>query len=347
MTERHHRGQNPFVLTRFIGGAILLLLIGSIAGLDYSLGPSIQLSIVYLIPIIMAALFLGTVPALLMALAASLAWFWNGEIVVPHDYGVEVTVWNGVSRTTIYLALALAVSRLRHEQLELQRVNRVREDFLSMVAHQLRQPAVALVLLSTGLQGSRALANDEHGILDGLREQARGLARLADQLLAIGQIEAGEFKLNRISCDLEEVVRAAARETAAPSRVEVSAEGGPLLIHADPVRVGQAVDNLLSNALKYSPEARLVTARVAPAGRDAVVEVTDNGIGFTGDEAKLLFRKYGRLDSARAANVEGTGIGLYFTSLLVTAHGGSVSAESRGPGQGATFRLRLPLEASR
>lgn len=328
---------------RAVGWLAHLAAVGVIGWVDYAVGPDIQLSVVYIVPIVTAALWLGREAALLVAFAGAAAWFFNAELVRPTSYGLGVVLWNGVSRLAIYLVLAIVVDRIRRNQLELRKLNRMREEFLTLVAHELRQPAAAMALTTASLADSPSVRPEERRLLLGLQRQARGLARLAAQLLAIGRVESGELELNTARLDLRDLVREAAREAAEPDRVEIHLPSSPLLVEADPERIRQAIDNLVSNALKFSPPSTPVTLRASNRASRAHVEVIDRGAGFSAEEMALLFRKYGRVRSSRTAGIEGTGIGLYLTRLVVEAHGGQVTATSAGPGRGSTFSFGLPL----
>lgn len=310
---------------------------------DYLLGPDLQLSVIYLVPIVTSALWWGRTPAVATALAGSTAWFINTEFIRPAQYGWEVLAWNGASRVVIYTVLALLVDRIRGDQLELRRVNRLRDEFLALVAHELRQPAAALSLITATLVDSAAEEDPERRLLLKLQEQARGLARLAGQLLAIGRLENGDLQLNLATTDLRQVAAEAVRESAMAERIELSVPSERLLVRGDPERLRQALDNLISNGLKYSPPAARVSVSLRCEDNTARVEVRDEGIGLAASELPLLFSKYARIARAETARVAGAGLGLYLTRTLVEAHGGRVAASSPGRGKGATFGITLPL----
>lgn len=320
-----------------------LITVAVIGVADYLLGPDVQLSVVYLVPIITSALWLGRTPAVVIAVAGSAAWFINAELTRPEPYGAPIFLWNIVSRLVIYVMLALLVDRIRRDQVELRRLNRLREEFVAMVAHELRQPAAAMSLVAATLASSASSDPAERNLLGKLQDQARTLARLAEQLLAIGRLETGELRLNVIPTDLRELATEAAREAPSPERVELLLPDRSMVVSGDPERLRQAIDNLISNGLKYSPAPAPVLVSVR--GEDGAVrlEVSDRGIGLAASDLARLFRKYGRLSRAETVRVEGVGLGLYFTRMLVEAHGGRVSASSPGVGKGATFGFSIPL----
>ena len=175
-----------------------------------------------------------------------------------------------------------------------------------------------------------------------LHQQARDLGRLAEDILAVAHLESGEFWLLPGAVDVRALVAVLAEQAAEPSRVQVEAPPGPVFVEADAERLRQALGNLLSNASKYSPHEASIRITIAATEDEAKVSVIDQGVGFAAEQIPQLFRKYSRLHDERTAGVEGVGLGLYLTRLLVEAHGGTIQAASPGPGRGATFTIILP-----
>ena len=117
----------------------------------------------------------------------------------------------------------------------------------------------------------------------------------------------------------------------------------PLAVRADPVRLAQVLDNLVGNALRYTPPAATLNSAWGSAGKDVVISVRDDGPGLTPEQAARVFERFYRADPSRSRDAGGSGLGLAITRSLVEAMGGSVSVTSEGPGQGATFTVRLPI----
>ncbi len=310
---------------------------------DYVTGPLVTFTLVYVVPIVTSAYWWGRWPALVTAIAAAGAWFVNSEIFGAARLPAQIAAWNLLSRLGIYVLIALVVDRIRRDQIELRRLNQLREHFLATVAHELRQPAAALSLATASLAEAQAIGADERRLLLELQRQARDLSRLAGQLLSIGRIESGNLQLNFVDVDLRELARSAVAEAPQPERCDLALAERAVVVRADPERLRQAIDNVLANALKYSPAPERVSVAVSAKNGSARVEVHDRGIGLTADELPLLFRKYGRVPRPEAARVEGVGLGLYLAQMLVRAHGGTVAASSPGRGAGATFALTVPL----
>lgn len=222
-------------------------------------------------------------------------------------------------------------------------LDREREEFLALVSHDLRQPAAAISIVAEGLAKSKQLSPLERDALDGLREQARSLSVFAEDVLSISQLESGALKLAPTSFDLAHLATALARQAPEADRIEVQAPDAPVQVRADATRIGRAVDNLLRNAVAYSPPGTPVVVRVGRTETHATLEVIDRGVGFEPAEAACLFQKYSRLAGARRGGPVGFGLGLYLARLMVEAHGGAITAETEGPGSGARFCILLPL----
>jgi DNA-binding NarL/FixJ family response regulator/anti-sigma regulatory factor (Ser/Thr protein kinase) len=231
--------------------------------------------------------------------------------------------------------LAAAYSRLAA-------VDRQREESLALLAHELRQPIAAIGALIEGLVNTPGLGTGEQHALTTLREQAHRIRRFADDLVAIARLEAGHFRLQRSPADLGVLVVASVRQSPDADRVQLEVPASPLMVDVDSERLRQAIMNLVTNAAKYSPAGAPIRVVVRATNGDAGVEVRDEGIGFTAEDLPKLFEKYGRVRRSETQGIAGAGFGLYLTRLLVESHGGRVTAESAGPGLGATFRIVLP-----
>jgi DNA-binding NarL/FixJ family response regulator/anti-sigma regulatory factor (Ser/Thr protein kinase) len=221
-------------------------------------------------------------------------------------------------------------------------VDRQREESLALLAHELRQPIAAIGALIEGLVNTPGIGAGEQHALVTLREQAHSIQRFADDLLAIAQLETGHFRLHRSLVDLGVLVVATVRQGPETNRVQLEVPAAPVMADVDTERLRQAITNLVTNAAKYSPVAAPIRVTVRATNGDAAVEVRDEGIGFTADDLPRLFEKYGRVRRSETRGIAGSGFGLYLTRLLVESHGGRVTAESAGPGLGATFRILLP-----
>ena len=251
------------------------------------------------------------------------------------------------------VALA-ALSRAVMAQLELDRQNRTlreleraREEFMGLVAHELRTPLSSVVGYVEELRDGSAgtLSDDQQRFLAVIARNAERLRLLVDDLLFMARAEAGHASLDRADVDLS-VLAAEAVEAARFGASEKSLElalrdGSAVRVDGDSRRLGQAIDNLLSNAIKFTPAGGRVDVSVEMQGSEAVVAVTDSGMGIGADELPHIFGRFYRTSGAEDAAIPGTGLGLGITRAIADAHGGLVEVESE-LGRGTTFRLRLP-----
>lgn len=240
------------------------------------------------------------------------------------------------------LAGAVAVFR---DITPLKELERLREEWTAVIAHDLRQPVNVITLGCEALPLTHPgeLAEKEARTVDRIRTSADRLARMIEDLLDFSRIEAQRLKIVPRELDLAallcDVIDRAPAETAG-HRIQFAGPAGPIPVLADPARVEQVVGNLLSNAAKYGvPGAEIVLA-VAPAAGAVEVAVTNRGRGIPPDELPRLFTRFYRTRAAERA-AGGLGLGLYIVKGLVEAHGGQVWAESV-PGETTTFRFTLP-----
>jgi signal transduction histidine kinase len=250
-----------------------------------------------------------------------------------------------------------ALSRAVVAQLELRRQNerlraldRLKDELVAVVAHDLRTPLTSIRgyvdMLLAGDAGP--LTETQQRFLGVVDRNSGRLERLTGDLLLLARYEAGELELDLRPIDVAAVVRDAA-EAARPAAeavgigLEVEIDDVPSL-RADRERLGQLLDNLVSNAVKFTPAGgRIALAlRRAPGGCGVAIEVADSGPGIPADEQPLLFERFYRARGATEARVPGTGLGLAIAKTIADGHGGTIAVESR-EGDGATFRVTLPL----
>ncbi len=307
-----------------------------IALLDLSTGLEVSFSIFYVIPPVVAGWYLGARLGIGVALLTGLSWAYAESVT--RVASMPAAFWNRGTRVLVIIAFTYLVALVHRNQSELRRLLAQRDEFLSLVAHELRAPVAAIDIVATGLTRAAALSDPERHALDRLREQARGLTTLAESLLSVGRLEAGVGRLDPREFDLREMLITLAGDE---SRLEVTAPMSPVVVTADHDTIRRAIMNVVDNALKFSRPGDPVALELREDPGHATVRITDRGIGFDAADAQRLFRKYSRIRDT--ADVPGVGLGLYFTQLALEAHGGTVRAQSPGRGSGATFELRLPM----
>jgi len=241
------------------------------------------------------------------------------------------------------------ITERRRAEEALRETDRRKDEFLAMLAHELRNPLApirnALHLLRVS-DGAGPVAAEAREVME---RQLIQLIRLVDDLLEVARISRGKIELRRARVDLAGVV-ASAVETSRPAidaarhRLEVRLPPAPLHVNGDFVRLSQVVANLLNNAAKYTDPGGRITVSVEREGAEATIRVRDNGIGLTPELLPHIFDMFAQADRARAAG--GLGIGLALAKMLVDLHGGRIEARSDGPGRGSEFAVRLPLEST-
>jgi PAS domain S-box-containing protein len=233
-----------------------------------------------------------------------------------------------------------------------ERASRVKDEFLATLSHELRTPLTAIMgwvrmLRQRTLDGDAVVRALE--IVD---RNAQSLNRLVEDILDISSITMGRFRLESAPVDLSTVVRAAVdavrhAANAKDIRLDVSVEPRVRPVAGDAGRLQQVVWNLLSNAVKFTPDGGHVEVSLASSGFYAEIRVRDDGQGITADFAPRLFERFSQHDASTTRHHGGLGMGLAIVRHLVELHGGTVRAESPGPGLGATFIVRLPQVLAR
>ncbi|MES1245209.1 MAG: ATP-binding protein [Acidobacteriota bacterium] len=243
----------------------------------------------------------------------------------------------------------LELARLRRETREaLQEEDRRKDEFLATLAHELRNP---LAPIRNGLQLIRLAGNDPD-LLDRTRSmmerQVQQMVRLVDDLLDVSRISRDRLELRRERVDLATVVRNAV-ETSRPlvesagQDLQVALPPEPVLLDADPVRLAQALSNLLNNAAKYSERGGSIRLTAERLDGEVVVRVRDTGIGIPADKLPHIFDLFVQVDRSLERSQGGLGIGLTLVKRLIQMHGGSVEAHSEGVGRGSELVVRLPV----
>jgi len=237
---------------------------------------------------------------------------------------------------------------LKRRAEELAAADRRKDEFLAMLAHELRNPLapIANALESIRLNQGHAAVTEE--AVDIARRQVEHMARLLDDLLDVSRFTRGNVQLRKTIVDLKSVLERAV-ETSRPlieargHEFLASIPDAPVWLEGDPTRLAQVVANLLNNAAKYTDPGGRISLTVAREGDEAIVRVRDNGIGLGVEMLPRVFDLFAQEDRSLDRSQGGLGIGLTLVRSLVQHHGGSIAAESAGPGMGSEFTVRLPV----
>ena len=230
----------------------------------------------------------------------------------------------------------------------LEELDRRKDEFLAILGHELRNPLApirnSLAVIGKLVDASHPAVAKSLEVLD---RQSRQLGRLVDDLLDLARISRGEFELRIERFDLRRAIDQALQVVdplvkERNHRMSVALPASALYVDADFGRICQVVCNLLTNAVKYTDPGGYISLAVHEDAGKAVIAVRDNGIGIAADKLERVFELFARADESQSGR-EGLGVGLALVQRLVDQHGGSITANSDGLGQGAQFEVRLPL----
>jgi histidine kinase len=239
--------------------------------------------------------------------------------------------------------LAQDINLLGHS---LQQTETRRVRLLGEVAHEMRTPLTVIDATVEGMIDGLVVPSPEQ--LGRVSDEVRRLRRLSDDLSTLSRAEEGRLDLRRQPVDLVAVVATAAerlRPQAEDAGVTLHVEGGPdpLPVSVDPDRIGQVVTNLVGNALAATPAGGAIALSSRREGGAALVSVADTGEGLREEDLERVFERFYR-GAGRSRSTSGNGVGLTIARSIVHGHGGELTAASAGPGQGATFTVRLPVD---
>jgi len=232
-----------------------------------------------------------------------------------------------------------------HDITELKRADRVRRDFVANVSHELRTPLTA-VRGYVGALMEESPSSTQRKFLEVIARHAGRMERLVRDLLRLARLDAQQEDAEPARCDVESLFRSVASDLSAPVerqhvRIAIRVEPDACVLHVDPIKLHDALRNLLENAVNYSPEGGRVELTARASGSRVLLSVADEGPGVPEADLSRVFERFYRVDKSRSRDPGGTGLGLSIVKHLVELHGGDVRAENRPTG-GAMFTIDLP-----
>jgi two-component system sensor histidine kinase KdpD len=250
---------------------------------------------------------------------------------------------------------ALAVDNLQlldeaRKVAALREVDRLKTELLGTVSHELRTPLGSIKGYATTLlsHGNKLRKEEQREFLEIIDSEADRLRDLIDNLLDLSRLEAGVLRIDREPARLGRTAREVTRKVqlaSAHHEIRLEWPEDDPLVNADEKRIYQVMQNLITNAVKYSPDGGCITLSAHVERRELVIQVADQGLGLPAAEIDKIFDRFHRVQSEVSRGIGGTGLGLAICKGLVEAHGGRIWAESAGEGKGSTFRFSLPLLA--
>jgi PAS domain S-box-containing protein len=233
------------------------------------------------------------------------------------------------------------------EVTEIRNVDRIKDALVATVSHELRTPLTSIIGYLELLGSGHPLSDEDARFVEIVRRNAARLQRMVEELLFLSRVEVGGLELDVDDVDVVELAQAAlgsADPSAASKRIALEFDGPETLrTKADADRLGQVFDNLISNAIKFTPERGTVKVALAAPEGAIVASVSDNGVGIPEAEQSRLFERFFRTTATR--DVPGTGLGLTIVRAIVEAHGGTIECSSGSNGTTFTFTLPLALSA--
>ncbi len=248
------------------------------------------------------------------------------------------------------------VEKLRLSNQELNRLNDIRSKFMSIAAHDLRQPLSAIqgftsvLMMDRNTTGNAAGGNSDQVALNNILKATDNMNMLMADLIDISRIESGQFSMDKQPFSFNALLT----DVVALQNVSAQKKGiylqkcdypTEVTVTADRFRISQVVNNLLGNAIKFSPQGGRIEVRYYVDNDRLVFKVTDNGPGVIHSEKEKIFQKFHQSDIDRTAKKQGWGLGLSIAQEIIEAHGGEIGVVSAGLGQGSTFWFTLPLSA--
>jgi PAS domain S-box-containing protein len=222
-------------------------------------------------------------------------------------------------------------------------LNQIKNDLIAMLAHDFQGPLTTIVGFAEVLAEREDVSEETRSFLEMISSSAQRLAGLAQDTLQLSRLEQNEFVLHYEDVDLVALVRDIARTLSVTRRIDVREVRDVRSIRADGARLRQVFENLIGNAIKYSPSGDSIEVSLRPDGDTVEVAVRDRGIGIPAADREKVFGRFARASNARRLGIAGTGFGLYLVRQIVELHGGTIAVTSK-EGAGSTFRVSLPVD---
>ncbi|HKU13641.1 MAG TPA: ATP-binding protein [Steroidobacteraceae bacterium] len=307
----------------------------------------------FVLPVLAACYLSGRGPAWLIALASpvlcTLLFQHDFNWSDPYGWLAHVTFFVLICAALIELLHRLQVThrRLLDSEVRLREADRRKNEFLAMLAHELRNPLAPILNIASVLRSKAYEPSTVQRMSGVLQRQASHLGRLVDDLLDVARITRDKIELRLQSLVVQEMIEAALESTrplmlARRQVVTIDSPPQPLHVDGDPVRLTQVIGNLLSNAAKFSPEGARIRIAAAQVDGEVQIRVRDEGAGIDAQILPHVFDLFVQGDQSLDRSQGGLGIGLTVAKRLIELHGGRIEARSDGPGRGSEFTITLP-----
>ncbi len=273
--------------------------------------------------------------------------------VESYDWKIErITLPNGQFGVVCYFyditERKLAELKMREQTEALAEADRRKNEFLAMLAHELRNPLAPIRNAAQALQHAPGSGDAVRSAAAMIGRQVGQMVRLVDDLLDVSRVSRGKIELRRERVELASAVNHAVEAARAMYRsmnheLTVALPPQPIHLNADPTRIAQVVGNLLNNACKFTDKGGRISLTVEREGQQAAIRVRDSGIGIAADQLPRIFDMFVQIDTSLERSTSGLGIGLTLVKNLVEMHDGTVEVRSAGVGRGSEFVVHLPI----
>ncbi|HYI14987.1 MAG TPA: ATP-binding protein, partial [Thermomicrobiales bacterium] len=267
---------------------------------------------------------------------------WTGEVELRHKDGHHLPVEARASR--VGLPDGVVFASVMRDISDRRRIEKMQREFTTLITHELKAPLTSLKGFAQLLQRRREY---DAGAVEVILGRTNHLERLINDLLDVASTDSGKLSLRRANVDLVTIVGRnveQARTTSSAHEIRFAAPRDAIVGWWDSGRLSQVLQNLLANAIKYSPLGGTIDVAVDATEDAGHITVGDNGIGIPAGALPHVFDRFFRVEAVEHSAVQGLGIGLYIARTLVEAHGGQIRAAST-PGRGSTFTVSLPYNA--
>ncbi len=262
-------------------------------------------------------------------------------VVVGDDESLARAIFAAADRAWLRGSLAAALDELEAQRAAVVQISQLKADLVATLAHDIKGPLTSIVGFAELLEEGFLEGDEAADAAKTIRTNAQRLATLANDMLALSRVEYGELELADDRIDVIDVLRSAIEAVAAERTIESSLAVDHAYVRGDADRLRQVFDNLLRNAIKYSPGGEAVHVELRAAGNGFTIAVNDQGIGIPPDDLGKLFNRFARASNARKSKIHGTGVGLFIVKTIVERHGGTAAVQST-LGTGSTFTVTLP-----
>jgi len=319
-----------------VSGSLLVIIIGIF---DYLTGPVFSSLIAYLIPVIFVTRFAGRTAGILMSVASAAIWILADILSDPDHAFLIIHFWNLAEKLAIFLIVVFIL-------LKLAKVEEERKNMLSMLAHDMKNPALVAKGFSARLLRGKAglLTESQDDYVRLINDELSRLERLILDFLDISRFESKEFKLSPVHFDIALNIKKhieAVSVEADKKNINISLdypEESVAPVYADTVQIDRVIRNLVGNAIKHTNEGGSITIKLSIKNKYVTVQVKDRGSGIPDEHIQHVFEPFYRVKN----DAHGFGLGLPIVQSIVNAHGGKIWVESES-GKGSTFSFTLPL----